>query len=107
MMYIHYCANCQRIHMLNGHKQACPKCSQPLAELKIDYLSYASLDMEEREAFKAQCADPEGLEQLKTTYRMFKYSKWYRNLHRNHSAEPSCLADTGSEDGEESSGAGF
>ena len=32
MMYLHFCKNCSRIHMLNGHKMSCPKCSTPLKE---------------------------------------------------------------------------
>ena len=38
MMYIHYCKNCNRIYMLNGHKLICPRCTEPLAELRISYL---------------------------------------------------------------------
>ena len=65
MMYMHYCKPCHRVHMLNGHKMTCPKCG-----------------MDEREAFKARCADPDQLKELSTTYRMYKYSKWYKELHR-------------------------
>lgn len=78
MMYIHYCKRCNRLHMLNGHKQECPKCAQPIVELQIPYLTFVSMDMEERAAFKAMCSDEKQLEKLVTTYRMFKYSKRYR-----------------------------
>ncbi len=80
MMYMHYCKRCHRIFMLNGHKMICPKCTEPLAELQISYLDYVNLDMEQREAFKEACADENKLRKLKTTYRMYKYSKWYKEL---------------------------
>ena len=82
MMYMHYCKQCHRIFMLNGHKMICPKCSKPLTELQISYLDYVELDMSEREAFKNACADEAKLCKLKTTYRMYKYSKWYKELQR-------------------------
>jgi len=66
--------------MLNGHKMICPKCTDPLTELQISYLDYVELDMAEREAFKNACADEAQLSRLKTTYRMYKYSKWYKEL---------------------------
>lgn len=80
MMYMHYCKQCHRVFMLNGHKMICPKCTDPLAELQISYLDYVKLDIDERERFKAACADDEQLHRLKTTYRMYKYSKWYKEL---------------------------
>lgn len=80
MMYMHYCKCCHRVFMLNGHRMICPKCTDPLAELRISYLDYVKLDMQEREEFKAACADEEKLSEMKTTYRMYKYSKWYREL---------------------------
>lgn len=67
--------------MLNGHKMTCPKCSDSLTELQISYLDYVNLDMDERERFKDACANEEQLCRLKTTYRMYKYSKWYKELH--------------------------
>lgn len=79
-MYMHYCKRCHRIFMLNGHKMICPKCTEPLAELQISYLDYVNLDIEQREAFKEACADEKKLQKLKTTYRMYKYSKWYKEL---------------------------
>ncbi len=48
MMYIHYCANCRHIHMLNGHKTLCPACTKMLQELEISYLEYVNLPSEER-----------------------------------------------------------
>ena len=78
MMYMHYCRCCRRTHLLNGHKQFCPKCNEPLTELRISYMDYVNMDMEEREAFKERCADEQQLAELSTTYRMFKYSKWYK-----------------------------
>ncbi|GFI70434.1 hypothetical protein IMSAG249_02263 [Lachnospiraceae bacterium] len=86
MMYMHYCKQCHRIFMLNGHKMICPKCSKPLTELQISYLDYVELDMSEREAFKNACADEAKLCKLKTTYRMYKYSKWYKELQAQNTA---------------------
>lgn len=80
MMYMHYCKQCHRIHMLNGHKMKCPRCQQTLAELRISYMDYVHMDIVERSTFLEQCSDPNLLQDLSTTYRMFKYSKWYRNL---------------------------
>ena len=84
MMYMHYCKQCHRVFMLNGHKLICPKCTDPLTELRISYLDYVHLDMRQREEFKTACADEKQLEKLKTTYRMYKYSKWYRELQENN-----------------------
>ena len=78
MMYMHYCKRCHRIHMLNGHKMSCPKCSDALAELRIPYMTYVNMDLPEREAFHLLCQDEEKLKELSTIYRMYKYSKWYK-----------------------------
>lgn len=78
MMYMHYCQNCQRIFMLNGHKMICPRCTEPLTELKLSYLDYIHLDQKQRDALLDACADKERLENLKTTYRMYKYSNGTR-----------------------------
>lgn len=80
MMYVHFCKLCKRIHILNGHKMSCPKCSHPLTELQISYLEYISLDPTQREHFINLCSNQEALHKISTTYRMYKYSKWYRNL---------------------------
>lgn len=80
MMYLHFCKNCNRIHMLNGHKQSCPKCDKPLKELQMSYLDYISLNNTERTLFIELCNDENSLKEISTTYRMYKYSKWYRNL---------------------------
>ena len=81
MMYMHYCKPCNRVHMLNGHKMKCPKCGGSITELRIPYMEYVSMDMDERNAFKMKCADEAQLKELSTTYRMYKYSKWYKELH--------------------------
>ena len=79
-MYMHYCKPCNRIFMLNGHKLVCPKCSNSLTELQISYLDYVNLDSQGREDLINACANDDKLSQLKTTYRMYKYSKWYKDL---------------------------
>ena len=84
-MYMHYCKRCQRVHMLNGHKQFCPRCQGTITELKLSYLDYASMDESQRVSFTVCCADDEQLRKLSTTYRMYKYSKWYKELQRQRS----------------------
>lgn len=79
-MYMHYCKNCQRVYMLNGHKQQCPKCRRKISELKISYMDYVTMNQEARQQFCSNCADDEQLQMLSTTYRMYKYSKWYKEL---------------------------
>lgn len=66
--------------MLNGHKMSCPRCEASLVELQISYLDYTNMSKEERTAFTARLRDPERLAKLSTTYRMYKYSKWYKEL---------------------------
>ena len=84
MMYMHYCKRCHRVHMLNGHKRSCPNCNESITELKISYMDYVSMNREEREVFAACCADEAQLQALSTTYRMYKYSKWYKELQKQH-----------------------
>ena len=93
MMYIHYCPVCHKIHMLNGHKHFCPRCEEPLAELKIKYMTYVSMGSKERAELEARCAEPEELEKIKTTYRMAKYSKWYKDMHAAPGIQASESAD--------------
>lgn len=69
--------------MLNGHKMSCPRCEAPLTELQITYLDYTNMSRDERTAFTARLRDPERLSRLSTTYRMYKYSKWYKELHKS------------------------
>ena len=82
MMYMHYCKRCQRVHMLNGHKQFCPKCRGMITELKLSYMDYVSMNEAQRTSFCICCTDDEQLKRLSTTYRMYKYSKWYKELQR-------------------------
>ncbi len=84
MMYLHFCKNCNRIHMLNGHKMTCPKCDSSLKELQMSYLDYISLDQTERDLFIELCNDDNSLNEISTTYRMYKYSKWYRKLQESN-----------------------
>lgn len=80
MMYVHFCKRCKRIHMLNGHKMFCPRCSMKLTELQISYLEYVNLNPSERALLTEMCSSEATLKELSTTYRMYKYSKWYRDL---------------------------
>lgn len=79
MMYMHYCQNCQRLHMLNGHKTTCPACQSGLFELKLSYLTYVEMDGNERLHLMKQLQTEDGLKDMVTTYRMLKYSKWYKS----------------------------
>lgn len=81
MMYTHFCKECNRIYILNGHKQTCPKCQNSLTELRISYLDYVTLSSTERKMFLQECQEEASLKKISTTYRMYKYSKWYKNLH--------------------------
>lgn len=83
MMYMHYCPHCRRMFMLNGHHLTCPKCIGSISELRISYLDYVKLNREERSAFKARCENEIHLPELSLTYRMHKYSKWYREFQLN------------------------
>lgn len=96
MMYMHYCKRCQRVHMLNGHKQFCPRCQNLITELKLSYLDYASMDEAQRSSLTVCCSDDEQLRKLSTTYRMYKYSKWYKELQRQL-AQPTSHSYIGSE----------
>lgn len=84
MMYMHYCKRCHRVYLLNGHKQVCPKCREGITELKISYMDYVSMNREERVQFTNICANEDELRKLSTTYRMYKYSKWYKELQQQH-----------------------
>ncbi len=81
-MYMHYCKRCHRVYMLNGHKQVCPKCREGIIELKISYMDYVSMNREERSNFCLTCSNDSELKKLSTTYRMYKYSKWYKELQK-------------------------
>lgn len=77
MMYIHYCRHCQRIHILNGHKNYCPRCCGHLAELKISYLKYVNLSKEDRQQLRRRLGDPKELAALTASpYKTYSYAKW-------------------------------
>jgi len=54
MMYIHYCRNCDRIHMLNGHKGSCPACGHSLKELPVSFLEFTNMNTQERDLYKKE-----------------------------------------------------
>lgn len=90
MMYIHYCKHCQRIHILNGHKNYCPRCCGHLAELKISYLKYVNLDKPERAQLRARCNNPAELAALTVSpKKTHEYAKWLQlsasNIENYHS----------------------
>lgn len=59
MMYLHYCKYCQRIHILNGHKNYCPRCRGKLQELRISYMKYVNMSKADRNALKQRCSQIE------------------------------------------------
>lgn len=52
MIYIHYCSDCSRFHMLNGHKNLCPVCNHQMIEAKMPFVEFSHLTHEEREQYK-------------------------------------------------------
>ena len=76
MMYIHFCKTCSRFHMLNGHKMTC---GSPLNEMQMPYMDYVNMTAAQRQQLIEECSNDDALKKLSTTYRMYKYSKWYRN----------------------------
>jgi hypothetical protein len=58
----------------------CPRCGSTLTELQMTYLDYVALTPTERALFVELCNDENTLKELSTTYRMYKYSKWYRDM---------------------------
>ena len=80
MMYLHFCKICNRIHILNGHKMTCPKCASSLTELQMPYTEYIVMNPSQRQNFLDLCNNETSLHKISTTYRMYKYCKWYRNL---------------------------
>ena len=85
MMYIHFCKTCSRFHMLNGHKMKCPACNNPLHEMQMPYMDYVNMTAAQRQQLLEDCCNEDSLNKLSTTYRMYKYSKWYRNQLANPS----------------------
>lgn len=92
MMYMHYCKRCQRVHMLNGHKLTCPRCDLPLTELQISYMDYMLMNRDQRQAFDSRLKDKAQLDRLSTTYRLYKYSKWYKQLNSQQQSSESAYA---------------
>lgn len=73
MLYIHYCADCRRIHILSGHRLICPACDKHLAELKVPYTTYITWNLKERSVFLTKCADPSSLARLSVIYHAHRY----------------------------------
>ena len=47
----------------------------------MPYMDYIEMDRQQRLSFLAMCNDETLLNKISTTYRMYKYCKWYRDLH--------------------------
>lgn len=80
MMYIHYCKECQYMHILNGHKSSCPKCNTLLNELNVSYLDYIEMNQQERAELLTYLADDTGLAKFSTFYRMSRYTKRQKEI---------------------------
>lgn len=53
-------------------------------ELKLSYLDYVDMNRQQRTEFCDVCSNEEELEKISTTYRMYKYSKWYKELQKQN-----------------------
>ncbi len=71
--------------MLNGHKTKCPKCCSSLFELKTPYMDFVTLNRDGREAFRKSLDNVATLNDNSRIYRMHRYSKWYKELHKGDS----------------------
>ena len=49
MLYIHLCNDCNRFHILNGHKSKCPICDATMQEMKLDFMHYVQMNEKERD----------------------------------------------------------
>ena len=58
MLYIHLCNDCNRFHILNGHKSKCPICDATMQEMKLDFMHYVQMNEKEREAYKKESRSP-------------------------------------------------
>lgn len=87
MMYIHYCEYCKRIYMLNGHKRNCNACENEITELNISYLEYVNMNKDQRERLIEKLSDNNVLKELDAKYRMYKYTKWYKELKKDNVEE--------------------
>jgi len=73
MLYLHFCGNCDRIHILSGHRTLCPACDTQLTELKTPYVTYIGWNVSQREDFMEKCRNPLSLQKISTVYAMRKY----------------------------------
>lgn len=78
MIYVHYCEECDFLHLLSGHRTNCPGCGRPIAELKISYQEYFAMNAEQRDDFLEKCGNPNELEKMTFCYKKHKFSKWYK-----------------------------
>lgn len=64
MLYLHFCPSCQRIHILSGHRRACPACDCLIKELSVSYYTYIKYDIYQREQLLRECRSPASLSKL-------------------------------------------
>lgn len=95
MLYMHYCKRCHFIHMLNGHKVFCPRCSSRLVELEIPYTEYVHLNKCERKILLNKCSNADTLTSISTSYNMMKYCKWFRTYQQCAVFSNPYISDTG------------
>lgn len=68
MLYLHFCAPCERIHILSGHRFKCPACDSNITELSVTYEKYIKLSRAQRESLLMQCSDPSSLNAICNIY---------------------------------------
>jgi hypothetical protein len=73
--------------MLNGHKRKCNACKNDITELNIHYMEYVQMNKECRQDFLNKLSDKNTLKELEFKYRMYKYTKWYKELQNNNEEE--------------------
>ena len=68
MLYLHFCLNCNRIHLLSGHRIYCPACDKKLQELSVAYENYINMDTIQRTNLLSQCKNAHTLDSLRSSY---------------------------------------
>jgi hypothetical protein len=56
----------------------CPACHDSLIEMRMPYMDYINMSLPERNELLIKCRNEDFLKGMSNTYRMYKYSKWYR-----------------------------
>jgi hypothetical protein len=46
--------------------------------MRMPYMDYINMSLQERDELLNKCRNEDLLKEMSNTYRMYKYSKWYR-----------------------------